>query len=77
MSIPLHRLTGRQQDDIREFLEDNGNRSEWRDRTPESLSPRELLDAWLSWNGIHGYTDQILSVVGKAFNLETWFQEGQ
>ena len=28
-------------------------------------SPRELLDAWLSYEGIIGYTDQILRIICK------------
>lgn len=29
----------------------------------KSHSPRELLDVWLHYEGIYGYTDQILSVM--------------
>jgi hypothetical protein len=32
-------------------------------------SPRETLDAWLKWEGIIGYTDQIQHAVLKLDNL--------
>ena len=29
----------------------------------KSHSPRELLDIWLHYEGIYGYTDQILNIM--------------
>jgi hypothetical protein len=30
------------------------------------LSKREVLEYWLEWNGIIGYTDQILNTIANA-----------
>lgn len=35
----------------------------------ESLSPLELVDAYLQYNGIHGFTEDILNLVKVAYNL--------
>ena len=49
---------------MHEALLDNGwidGRSHW--------SAREILDCWLTWTGIQGYTDQIITamkVLGEA-----------
>lgn len=46
-------------EDVAEALAENGV-------TPEAalhLSKQEVLDYYLTWNGIHGYTTRILSVL--------------
>ena len=38
-----------------------------RDAEIESMSGRDILDKYLTWEGIIGYTDEILDVVIEAF----------
>lgn len=38
-----------------------------RDAEIESMSGRDILDKFLAWEGIYGYTDEILNVVIEAF----------
>ena len=35
-----------------------------------SMSPYELIDAWLQWEGIIGYTDDILTLVSGLYNVD-------
>ena len=35
----------------------------------ESLSPLELVDTYLQYNGIYGFTEDILNLVKVAYNL--------
>ena len=35
-----------------------------------SMSPYEILDAWLQWEGIQGYTDDILTLVSGLYNVD-------
>lgn len=40
------------------------------ERTPkevEAMTPYEMVDAWLRWNGIIGYTDDIIDMVFAAY----------
>lgn len=40
------------------------------ERTPkevEAMTPYEMVDAWLRWNGIIGYTDDIIYMVFAAY----------
>ena len=34
------------------------------------MSGYEFLDEWLRWNGIIGYTDDIINVIKVAFGIE-------
>lgn len=36
----------------------------------QNMEPREFIDAWLTWNGIIGYTDELIELVQSAYNLE-------
>jgi hypothetical protein len=27
------------------------------------MTPKEVIDAWLCWNGVVGYTDDIITIV--------------
>ena len=47
------------QKDVAEYMHTN-------DRE-ELSSPRDVVDAYLVWNGIIGFTDQIVSVVRAAY----------
>lgn len=33
------------------------------------MSPRQKVKNWLEWNGIHGFTDDILDVVSAAYDI--------
>jgi len=33
------------------------------DETIENMTTEEILDAWLQWEGIIGFTDKIMSIV--------------
>lgn len=35
-----------------------------------SMSPYELIDAWLQWEGLRGYTDDILTLVSGLYNVD-------
>ena len=48
--------------DIKEFIQENGAG----DANVHDLDLRQALDMYLKWNGIHGYTAQILMIV-EAF----------
>lgn len=46
----------------------------------ESMTPNEVMDKWLVWNGIQGYTDQILvlaHVLVCMKHLEDAIEEAQ
>lgn len=47
--------------DIEQFRELNPS---WNRGIPtDEISARELVDAWLTWNGICGFTDNIIDLV--------------
>ena len=33
------------------------------------MSPRQKVKNWLEWNGIQGFTDDILDVVSAAYDI--------
>lgn len=37
-----------------------------------AMSGAEFLNEWLGWQGIYGYTEQILDVVQMAFGVDLW-----
>lgn len=45
-------------EDVAEYFEENDV-----DTTIDEATPKELIDAWLTWNGIVGYTDGIIELV--------------
>ena len=45
-------------EDVAEYFEENDV-----DTTIDDATPKELIDAWLCWNGVVGYTDGILELV--------------
>lgn len=34
------------------------------------MSPREIFEAWLEWQGISGYSDRILKVIHGIFGVD-------
>lgn len=36
----------------------------------ESMSNAELVDAWLKWEGVIGFTDDILRIVETVYEIE-------
>ena len=52
--------------ELKEYLVDE---AEYTAYYVESLSPLELVDAYLQYNGICGFTEDILNVVKAAYNL--------
>lgn len=57
------------QDDLRDYLV---TEAEYDVEEAENLTSRELVDAWLEWNGIIGFTGDILEVVAAAYELPTF-----
>lgn len=56
------RLHSGQQKCVLEFLQSNPR---------EFLhSPKDVVNAWLVWNGMIGYTDGIVGLVLRAYNKE-------
>ena len=43
--------------------------AEYSEKRVNKMSDYELLDAWLKWNGIIGFTDDIVDIV-KCLNLK-------
>ena len=35
----------------------------------KEMTPRQKVDNWLKWNGIQGYTDDILDIVSAAYGI--------
>lgn len=54
------------QDDLRDYLV---TEAEYDVEEAENLNSYELVMAWLEWNGIIGFTSDILDVVAAAYNL--------
>lgn len=53
-------------EELRDYLVTEAN---WDVEDAENLSSYELVDAWLKYRGIRGYTDQILEVVAAAYEI--------
>lgn len=53
-------------EELRDYLVTEAN---WDVEDAENLSSYELVDAWLKYWGIRGYTDQILEVVAAAYEI--------
>lgn len=54
--------------DLKEYLvKETGNYTE---SEVDDMSNKELLDAYLTWNGLLGWTDNIIQVVEAAFDVE-------
>lgn len=51
-------------EELRDYLV---SEAEWEVEEVENLTSRELVKAWLEWNAIFGYTDDILEVVEAAY----------
>lgn len=46
------------------------NEAEYSEETVNNMDGWDLLDAWLSYNGIIGYTSDVISVVEAAFGAD-------
>lgn len=55
----FQQLNGQQQYAIEEFLSANKGETLY--------SKRDIVNAWLTWNGIVGYTEDIISLVQATF----------
>lgn len=44
--------------------------AEYTDDEVNCMTPAELVDAYLGWNGIINWTDDILQVVKAAYEIE-------
>lgn len=58
----FRRLSNSQQNTIVEFLEEN--------RRQTLMSPLDVINAYLTWKGIIGYTDSIVNLVLQAYNAD-------
>ena len=47
-----------------------GSNSEFTDEQINNKSSRELLDHWLQWNGIIGFTGSIIEVVEQVYAVK-------
>jgi hypothetical protein len=45
-------------EDVKEYFEENDV-----DTTIDEATPKEIIDAYFSWNGVVGYTDDIITIV--------------
>lgn len=52
-----------QECDIIEYCEEN-------DIDLKLMSTNDMIDAWLKWNGIHGYTQRIIDLVETLKKLD-------
>jgi hypothetical protein len=55
-------------DDIRKNVP--FDRAEFTDEEIDKKTNRKLLDHYLNWNGIIGYTDTIINVIENIYNIE-------
>lgn len=54
-------------DEIKNFLVDE---CEYSIDQVECMSNAELVDAWLRWEGLVGFTDEILRVVQAVYEID-------
>ena len=52
-------------EELKQYLIDEADKSP---RQVEKMDSFELLDAWLVWNGIYGFTKDIIEVYKAAFD---------
>jgi hypothetical protein len=45
-------------EDVKEYFEENDV-----DTTIDEATPKEIIDAYFTWNGVVGYTDDIITIV--------------
>lgn len=53
--------------EVQEYLVDE---AEYSEESVYQMTPYELVDAWLQWNGIIGYTDDIIDLVQATHKPE-------
>lgn len=54
-------------EELKQYLVDE---CEYKESRVESLSPYEMVNAWLRYEGIINYTDIIIEVVSAAYGIE-------
>jgi hypothetical protein len=45
-------------EDVREYVEENDIET-----SIDDMTPKEIIDAYFTWNGVVGYTDDIITIV--------------
>lgn len=55
--------------DIEEFLRDNPRNVHTSGKSYDELTSWEKMYAYLAWNGIQGYTDEIIEAVELSFGI--------
>lgn len=62
-------------DELKDYLIEE---AEYNEMEVEEMNPLELIDAWLQWNGIIGYTGEILDVfIASGINLNDFTYENR
>ena len=59
-------MNGMNKEDLKDYLV---YEAEYSERRVNEMSDYEILDAWLRYNGIIGFTDDIVDIV-KCLNLK-------
>ena len=54
--------------DLKDFLV---YEAEYDKESVDKMNPKELMDAWLTWEGIIGYTNQIIELYGAAHETDS------
>ena len=60
--------------DVKEFVENNYPEVDADEKINE-MSREQLFDAWLRWNGMYGYTSQIIGLMTTLVNSDEQFSE--
>lgn len=58
------------QQELRDYLV---NEAEYSEEDVARMTDREMLDAWLIYNGIYGFTDDILDVLEALGVRKKWY----
>lgn len=54
-------------EELKQYLIDD---CEYKESQVEEMTPSEMVDAWLRYEGIINYTNDILDVVSAAYGIE-------
>lgn len=66
LHIQLQYTHGEQKALLQNYLEDD---CEYSPEAIAKMTPRQKVKNWLEWNGIQGFTNDILDVVSAAYNI--------
>lgn len=61
------KLSNIDKDELKQYLIDE---AEYTESEVNEMDSTELLDSWLQYNGIIGYTDDIKDVIEAAFDVD-------